>query len=353
MRLSRIKIAGFKSFVDPTSVHFPSNLTGVVGPNGCGKSNIIDAVRWVMGEISAKHLRGDSMADVIFNGAGNRQPVSTASVELVFDNSDGTLSGAYSSFEEVSLKRQVSRDGTSTYFINGGKCRRKDITQLFLGTGLGSRSYAIIEQGMISRVIEAKPDDLRAFLEEAAGISKYKERRRETENRISHTRENLDRLNDLREEVEKQIRHLTRQAGVARRYREYKDQERRLKAELLALRLIEIDAAMEVGKHQLAARQNALEAVTAELRASEAKLEQVRAEHQAKADQLGEIQTLLVQAGAEARRVEQALSFARDTREQQTADLSATERSLEDCVELLKRDLDQESQLKAVVTESE
>ena len=180
MRLSRIKLVGFKSFVDPTAVHFPSNLTGVVGPNGCGKSNVIDAVRWVMGEISAKHLRGDSMSDVIFNGSGGRKPVGTASVELIFDNSDGAIGGAYASYAEVSLRRQVGRDGSSTYFINGSKCRRKDITQLFLGTGLGSRSYAIIEQGMISRLIEAKPDDLRAFLEEAAGISKYKERRRET-----------------------------------------------------------------------------------------------------------------------------------------------------------------------------
>jgi chromosome segregation protein len=203
MRLSKLKLAGFKSFVDPTTVLLPTNLTGVVGPNGCGKSNIIDAVRWVMGEISAKHLRGNDMTDVIFNGSGGRKPVGTASVELIFDNADGGLSGPYASYAEVSLKRQVSRDGQSTYFINGARCRRKDITQLFLGTGLGSRSYAIIEQGMISRLIEAKPDDLRAFLEEAAGISKYKERRRETENRIAHTRENLDRLNDIREELDK------------------------------------------------------------------------------------------------------------------------------------------------------
>ena len=202
MRLTKLKIAGFKSFVDPTTVTFPSSLTGVVGPNGCGKSNIIDAVRWVMGEISAKHLRGDSMADVIFNGSASRKPLGAASVELVFDNSDGKIAGPYASYNEVALRRAVSRDGTSDYFINGTKVRRKDITQLFLGTGLGTRSYAIIEQGMISRVIEARPDDLRAFLEEAAGISRYKERRRETESRIGHTRENLDRLNDLREEVE-------------------------------------------------------------------------------------------------------------------------------------------------------
>ncbi|MGH8136330.1 MAG: chromosome segregation SMC family protein, partial [Steroidobacteraceae bacterium] len=241
MRLARIKLAGFKSFVDPTVVTFPRNLTGVVGPNGCGKSNIIDAVRWVMGEISAKHLRGDSMTDVIFNGSRGRKPVGSGSVELVFDNGDGKIAGPYAGFAEVSLKRLVSRDGNSTYFINGSKCRRKDITHLFLGTGLGSRSYAIIEQGMISRLIEARAEDMRAFVEEAAGISRYKDRRRETENRIAHTRENLERLNDLREEVDKQIRHLQRQAGIARRYQEQMNRQRQLQAELLALRIRDLD----------------------------------------------------------------------------------------------------------------
>src|SRR6201995_112816 len=218
MRLTKIKLAGFKSFVDPTQVSFPTNLTGVVGPNGCGKSNVIDAVRWVMGELSAKHLRGDNMADVVFNGSSARKPVGTASVELVFDNADGKLGGQYANYNEVSLKRQVSRDGSSGYFTNSRRYLRKDITQLFLGTGLGSRSYAIIEQGMISRVIEAKHDDMRAFIEEAAGISLYKERRRETETRMADTRENLARLQDLRDEVEKQIRHLERQANVGRRF---------------------------------------------------------------------------------------------------------------------------------------
>src|SRR6201991_631272 len=233
MRLTKIKVAGFKSFADPTSVGFPSNLTGVVGPNGCGKSNIIDAVRWVMGELSARHLRGESMADVVFNGSAARKPVGTASVELLFDNSDGKISGPYAGYNEVALKRLVSRDGSSSYFINGARCRRKDITQLFLGTGLGSRSYAIIEQGMISRVIEAKSDDMRAFVEEAAGISKYKERRRETETRVAETRENLERLQDVRDEVEKQIRHLQRQAATARRDQGVKEEERGLAAELL------------------------------------------------------------------------------------------------------------------------
>jgi len=180
MRLKTIKLAGFKSFVDPTTVKLPSNLCGVVGPNGCGKSNIIDAVRWVLGEASAKHLRGESMADVIFNGSTGRKPVGQAAIELVFDNTDGTLGGEYASYAEIAIRRTVSRDGLSHYYLNGTRCRRRDITDIFLGTGLGPRSYAIIEQGMISRLIEAKPEDLRVYIEEAAGISKYKERRKDT-----------------------------------------------------------------------------------------------------------------------------------------------------------------------------
>jgi len=219
MRLSTIKLSGFKSFVDPTTLHLPTNMTGVVGPNGCGKSNIIDAVRWVMGESSASRLRGDSLTDVIFSGSAGRKPVSQATVELIFDNTDHTIAGEYASFNEISVKRTVSRDGSSNYYLNGTKCRRRDITDLFLGTGLGPRSYSIIEQGMISQIIEARPEDLRVYLEEAAGISKYKERRKETETRIRHTRENLDRLNDLREEIGKQLEHLRRQARQAERAR--------------------------------------------------------------------------------------------------------------------------------------
>ncbi|HIQ07037.1 MAG TPA: chromosome segregation protein SMC, partial [Thiotrichaceae bacterium] len=187
MRLSKIKLSGFKSFVDPTTIEFTSNLTGIVGPNGCGKSNTIDAVRWVMGESSAKHLRGSSMEDVIFNGTSSRKPVGQAYVELVFDNKDASLGGEYSQYSEIAIKRLVTRDGQSKYFLNNSRCRRKDITDIFLGTGLGPRSYAIIEQGMISRLIEAKPEELRVYLEEAAGISKYRSRRRETETRIRHT----------------------------------------------------------------------------------------------------------------------------------------------------------------------
>ncbi|RMS47788.1 Chromosome segregation protein SMC [Pseudomonas amygdali pv. photiniae] len=237
MRLKCIKLAGFKSFVDPTTVNFPSNMAAVVGPNGCGKSNIIDAVRWVMGESSAKNLRGESMTDVIFNGSTSRKPVSQASIELVFDNSDGTLVGEYAAYAEISIRRKVTRDSQNSYYLNGTKCRRRDITDIFLGTGLGPRSYSIIEQGMISKLIEAKPEDLRNFIEEAAGISKYKERRRETENRIRRTHENLARLTDLREELERQLERLHRQAQAAEKYQEYKAEERQLKAQLSAVRV--------------------------------------------------------------------------------------------------------------------
>ena len=338
MRLSKLKLAGFKSFVDPTTVHLPTNLTGIVGPNGCGKSNIIDAVRWVMGEISAKHLRGNDMTDVIFNGSGGRKPVGNASVELVFDNGDGTLTGPYAAYAEVSLKRQVSRDGQSTYYINGARCRRKDITQLFLGTGLGSRSYAIIEQGMISRLIEAKPDDLRAFLEEAAGISKYKERRRETENRIAHTRENLDRLNDLREELDKQIGRLQRQAVTARRYQGLKEEERKLKAELLALRLRDLDADAEARTAAVRERELALEAAIAGLRSAEAAIEKARLHHTRETEQLAEVQGRHFQIGAEASRLEQSILHARELRSRQRVDLETADASHAEAAKLLERD---------------
>jgi chromosome segregation protein len=338
MRLTKLKIAGFKSFVDPTTITFPSSLTGVVGPNGCGKSNIIDAVRWVMGEISAKHLRGDSMADVIFNGSSARKPLGAASVELVFDNTDGKIGGAYANYNEVALRRAVSRDGTSDYFINGMKVRRKDITQLFLGTGLGSRSYAIIEQGMISRIIEARPDDLRAFLEEAAGISRYKERRRETENRIGQTRENLDRLNDLREEVDKQIRHLQRQAATARRYQTLKEEERKLQAELLALRLQSLDAESLVRDATTGHCETAMHAVLADLREAEAEIEQIRVDQSSKAEALGLIQARFYGAGSEVTRIEQSIQHARELRQRQAADLDQSQAQVGELTGVIQRD---------------
>ncbi|WP_282131669.1 chromosome segregation SMC family protein [Pseudoalteromonas aliena] len=236
MRLSTIKLAGFKSFVEPTKIPFPDQMTCVVGPNGCGKSNVIDAVRWVLGESSAKNLRGDAMTDVIFNGSTNRKAISQASVELVFDNHSGSPSNTFADRNQIAIKRLVTRDGESLYFLNGSKCRKRDITDIFLGTGLGPRSYAIIEQGMISRLIESKPQELRVFLEEAAGVSKYKERRRETQTRIKSTRENLERLLDVRKELQSQLDKLAVQSVDAKKYRELKAQERTLKGQIAVLK---------------------------------------------------------------------------------------------------------------------
>jgi len=327
MRLSKLKLSGFKSFVDPTTVLFPSSLTGVVGPNGCGKSNVIDAVRWVMGESSAKHLRGDSMADVIFNGSTARKPVAQASVELIFDNAEGAVGGQYANYNEIAIRRQVSRDGQSTYFLNGTRCRRRDITDIFLGTGLGPRSYSIIEQGMISRLIEAKPEELRTFLEEAAGISKYKERRRETENRIRHTQENLSRLNDLREEIEKQLEKLKRQARTAERFKELREQERRIKAELLTLRYQALHEESAGRRKQISEKETRLQAITAELRAVEADLEKGRAEHIELSDRFNEVQGRYYELGAEVARIEQAIQHGKETRQNQQDELEKTEQA--------------------------
>lgn len=265
MRLKHIKLAGFKSFVDPTKVPFEQQMTAIVGPNGCGKSNIIDAVRWVLGESSAKNLRGDAMTDVIFNGAASRKPIGQASVELVFDNTQGRIQGNMADRSQVSVRRVVNREGSNTYFLNGSKCRRRDITDIFLGTGLGPRSYAIIEQGTISRLIESKPQELRVFIEEAAGISKYKERRKETETRIRHTRENLARLSDIRLELDIQIDKLHQQAQAAKRFRTLKQQERKYKAELAVLRWQKFDQQRQQHQTRILALESKIESQKAEL----------------------------------------------------------------------------------------
>jgi len=253
MHLKQLKLAGFKSFVEPTVVPFSSQLVAVVGPNGCGKSNIIDAVRWVMGESSAKNLRGESMADVIFNGSSHRKSVGQATVELIFDNSLGRLVGQYASYQEIAVKRIVTRDGDSSYYLNGSRCRRRDITDIFLGTGAGARGYSIIGQDTISRLIEARPEDLRAYLEEAAGVSKYKERRRETLQRIAHTRENLARVADIRDELEKQLSRLERQAKAAARYQSLREEERLCKAHILALKWQGLSAEEAIVEHRMKA----------------------------------------------------------------------------------------------------
>ena len=327
MRLEKIKISGFKSFVDPTNVILPSNLVGVIGPNGCGKSNVIDAVRWVMGESSAKMLRGESMADVIFNGSSSRKPVGAASIELVFDNSDGTVKGEYAQFNQISIRRKVTRDGQSAYFLNSARCRRRDITDIFLGTGLGPRSYSIIEQGMISRFIEAKPEELRAFLEEAAGISKYKERRKETENRIAHTRENLERLTDLRDEVAKQLQHLERQAATAEKYKTLKAEERQKKAELLALRLKALDEELLDRDKKLSELETQLQSVIAEQREIESGLEKQReAQHEAN-DHFNQIQGQFYAVGADIARLEESIQYTKNARTQQKTDLEQVEQA--------------------------
>jgi chromosome segregation protein len=338
MRLSKIKLAGFKSFVDPTPIHFPGNLVGIVGPNGCGKSNVIDAIRWVMGEKSAKHLRGDSMADVIFNGSSSRKPIGTASVELFFENSDGAIGGQFAKYSEVCIKRSVTRDGMSQYFINNVRCRRKDITGIFMGTGLGPRSYAIIEQGMISRLIEAKPDEMRVYIEEAAGISKYKERRRETQNRIRHTRDNLDRLNDLREEVENQIKHLQRQARQAERYKELKQEERTLEGEVLAIRLLDLQCDLEKQNLELSQAQTRLEAEVSGQRGIEAKIEQAREVHTAITDGFNKAQGNYYAVQAEISKLEQSIAHHRETRDRQNEDLAQAETQLVDAIGELDKD---------------
>lgn len=330
MRLTKLKLSGFKSFVDPTTIPLPSNLIGIVGPNGCGKSNTIDAVRWVMGESSAKHLRGDSMADVIFNGSSSRKPVGQAAVELIFDNSDNSLGGEYAQYNEISIKRAVSRDGQSNYYLNGTRCRRRDITDIFLGTGLGPRSYAIIEQGTISRLIEAKPEEMRVFLEEAAGISKYKERRRETENRMRHTRENLDRLNDLRDELDKQLARLQRQAKTAERYKVLREEERIAKGQLQTLRWQALDSKSAQTESQIREQETSLEQAIARQRGIEADIEKQRSQHTESTDNFNKVQSRFYSVGADIARLEQSIQHAKERRQNQQQDMNQLEKDWQD-----------------------
>ena len=334
MRLTSIRLAGFKSFVDPVTVPFDGNMTAIVGPNGCGKSNIIDAVRWVMGESSAKTLRGESMTDVIFNGSTGRKPVGMASIELIFDNRDGGMGGVYAQYAEISVKRQVTRDAQSSYFFNGQKCRRRDIADLFLGTGLGPRSYAIIGQGMISRLIEARPEELRSTLEEAAGISKYKERRRETENRMRRTQDNLDRLDDIREELDKQLERLRRQAEAAKRYQTLKQEEHRVKGELSLLRGRALRASHSEQESRVRELETAVEREVLGMRQCESRLEEARAEHDGLAQELDTLQARFYETTTAIARLEQELEHTRARDQQLARDLEAARRELEELARL-------------------
>ncbi|WP_445004664.1 chromosome segregation protein SMC [Halomonas mongoliensis] len=357
MRLKSIRLVGFKSFVDPVTVPFEGNMTAIVGPNGCGKSNIIDAVRWVMGESSAKTLRGESMTDVIFNGSTGRKPVGQASIELLFDNRDGTLGGPYAQYAEIAVKRLVTREAQSSYFFNGQKCRRRDIADLFLGTGLGPRSYAIIGQGMISRLIEARPEELRATLEEAAGISRYKERRRETENRMRRTQENLERLEDIREELDKQLERLRRQAEAARRYQTLKNEEHRLKGELALLRARALRASQGEEESRVRELETAVEREVLGLRQCETRLEEARADHDRLAVELDAEQARFFETTTAIARLEQDLEHARSRDAQLARDLEAARRELEELDRLGEDDGERlarlEARLEALVPERE
>ena len=352
MRLKQIKLAGFKSFVDPTTVSFPGNRCAIVGPNGCGKSNIIDAVRWVMGESSARQLRGEALTDVIFNGSTTRKPTALASIELTFDNSDGRIGGEYADYSEIAIRRQVTRDSQSAYFLNGTKCRRRDIMDIFLGTGFGPRSYSIIEQGMISQLVEAKPEDLRVYLEEAAGISKYKERRRETETRIRHTEENLDRLNDVREELARQLEHLQRQARAAERYRELKEDERKVTAELHALRLVSLEASLHARETEIRALEVALERAIAEQRGVDAEIEKSRSLHTEHSDEFNKVQGRYYQLGADIARIEEAIAYNQQRVQQLELDLDSVSQRRKETERQLAMDEEQIRALRSALEEA-
>ena len=351
MRLKQIKLAGFKSFVDATTVTLPGNRCAVVGPNGCGKSNIIDAVRWVMGESSAKQLRGENITDVIFNGSGTRKPNNAASIDLIFDNSDGRIGGEYAAYADIAIRREVSRDGQSNYLLNGTRCRRRDIQDIFLGTGFGPRSYSIIEQGMISQLVEAKPEELRVYLEEAAGISKYKERRRETQNRIKHTRENLERINDIREELGRQLDRLQRQAQAAERYRTLKTEESLLNAQLYALRYQSLKSGLGQREQKISTLEIELERVIAEQRQIEAEIENRRKQFSEQTDQVNRVQERFYQLGADITRTEEGLQFNQQRITQLNDELIQTQQRSEEAGLQVENDDQQIQSIRAQVTE--
>lgn len=328
MRLSSIKLAGFKSFVDATTISFPGQRVAIVGPNGCGKSNVIDAIRWVMGESRAKYLRGESMADVIFNGTNTRKPVALASVELIFDNSDHSLGGEYAKYSQISVKRVATRDGQSSYYLNNTRCRRRDVTDLFLGTGLGPRSYAVIEQGTISKIIEARPEDLRVYLEEVSGISKYKERRRETEQRMQSTRENLERVADIQQELAKQLNHLASQARAAERFKQLKTEERHKKSLLLALQWQQYNQELQSKSNQLNQHHNQL----VQLRIEMASLQE---RNQHAHDQLKQLQNslsieqhMIFETSSELQKQQQKFEYEKEKSQQNQQEIAKTKQFL-------------------------
>ena len=337
MQLKHLKLAGFKSFVDPTRISFPTNMVAVVGPNGCGKSNIIDAVRWVLGELSAKNLRGESMADVIFNGSELRKASGQCSIELLFDNSMGKLGGEYSKYNEISVKRVMTRDGQSNYFINKAKVRRKDVQDIFLGTGLGPNSYAIIEQGMVSKIVSARPEDLRIYIEEAAGISKYKERRKETESKIKRTKENISRVKDIRDEIKRLIGRLERQAKAAEKYNELSSQETDIKLKISIMNSLSSKTQRDKINLNLRDLTSKLKVANGEVLTIQSKIDQIRTEHQDTLAAYDEAQKSFYGVGSELARLEESLQNLTSAEANTKTDIIKANQAYEDA---MKKDTD-------------
>ncbi len=333
MQLKHIKLSGFKSFVDATKISFPTNLVAVVGPNGCGKSNVIDAVKWVLGELSAKNLRGDSMADVIFNGSDLRKPSGQCSIELLFDNSAGKLGGEYASYNEISIKRSMTRDSQSAYFINSTKCRRKDVQDLFLGTGLGPNSYAIIEQGMVSSLVTAKPEELRLHIEEAAGVSKYRERRKETEQRIKKTKENLSRVKDIKDEISRLIKRLEGQAKAAEKYNSFKEQEKEIELKVAILFSLEAKNNRDDIQKKLDAVLRDQKIKDAETKTKQSQIDEYRTQHESVRDSYDIAQKNFYSVGADIARLESDLQNINITQSQSKKELEKVKENYERALE--------------------
>lgn len=333
MQLKHIKLAGFKSFVDPTRISFPTNMVAVVGPNGCGKSNVIDAVRWVLGELSAKNLRGESMSDVIFNGSDLRKPSGQCSIELLFDNSMGKLGGEYAKYNEISIKRLMTRDGQSNYSINNTTCRRKDVQDIFLGTGLGPRSYAIIEQGMVSKIVSAKPEEMRVFIEEAAGISKYKERRKETEQRIKKTKENLSRVQDIRDEINRLINRLKSQANAAEKYKKFQAEEKELKLNISVVNTLQAKGQKDRLSSELSSMQNQIKVKSLEVETQQSTIDQIKTEHSSVLSSFEVAQKSFYSVGADIARLEANLQNINKSESQTKEDLAKAKESYTKAIE--------------------
>lgn len=345
MRLTNIKISGFKSFVDKTEISLSEKRTAIVGPNGCGKSNIIDAVKWVLGETS-KHIRGDNIDDVIFNGTDSRKPHDYANVELLFSNTENRIGGQYAEYEEISVKREVTRDGSSKYFLNNSHCRRRDILDIFMGTGLGPKSYAIINQGTASKLIESKPEEFRVYLEEVAGISKYRERKRETENKIKHTKENLERLSDVINEVSKQLKTLERQAIQADKYKKLEDEKRSIKAEIIAISIRDFQEQIENNNKKIEVKKTKIEKKMSEISTININIDKNKSEYQELNEKMNAIQKEYYDALSEVGRTEQAIEYEKDGAERDKEQYENAIQSIEKYRERLKKDTDEISSIK-------